>query len=65
MLVSMSLRAARINANLKQSDMAVALNVSRKTISAWESGKSMPTADRIDDICAVLGVSYNDIRWKG
>lgn len=59
-----SLRSARINAGLRQTDMAVALNVSRKTIGAWEIGKSMPTADKIDSICALLGRSYDEIKWK-
>lgn len=62
--MQMSLRAARIDAGLRQTDMALKLNVSRKTISSWESGKSLPTADKIDDICAALGKSYDDIKWK-
>lgn len=59
-----SLKAARINAGLRQEDMALALNVSKKTIGAWESGKTMPKADKIDAICALLGVAYDSIKWK-
>ena len=62
-MMRLSLKAARTNAGLRQIDMAVALGVSKKTIGAWENGKSMPTADKIDAICALLGVSYDDIRW--
>lgn len=62
--MQMTLKALRHNAGLRQTDMAVALGVSRKTIGAWESGTSMPTADKIDAICAVLGVSYDNIKWK-
>ena len=62
--MQLTLRAARTNAGLRQTDMALALHVSRKTIGSWESGKSMPTADKIDAICALLGVSYDSIKWR-
>lgn len=63
--MQLSLRAARIDAGLKQTDMALELNVSRKTIGSWESGKSMPTTDKVDAICALLGRNYDDIKWRG
>ena len=63
-MMRISLKAARINAGLKQTDMATALNVDRKTIGSWESGKSMPTADKVEPICALLGVNYDAIKWK-
>lgn len=59
-----TLKMLRVGKNLKQSDVASALNVNRKTVSAWERGESFPTADKIDDICALYGVSYDDIQWK-
>lgn len=62
--MQLSLKAARYNAGLKQTDVAAALNVNRKTVAAWENGKSVPKADKIDAICTVLGVSYDDIVWK-
>ena len=58
-----SIKAARVNAKLNQEEMASALNVSRQTISSWEKGKSLPTADMIEPICMLLGVSYDDIQW--
>ena len=63
--MQISLKAARIDAGLKQTDMAIKLDVNRKTISSWESGQSMPTADKIDAIGAVLGRNYDDIKWRG
>ena len=62
--MKLSLKALRTNAGLRQIDLAVAVGVSKKTIGAWENGKAMPTADKIDAICSALGVSYDDIRWK-
>lgn len=62
--MQVSLKAARINKNLRQEDVATAIDVNKKTISSWENGKTMPSADKIDALCAVLGVSYNDIKWN-
>lgn len=62
--MKITLRAARHNKKLLQTDLAKACGVSRKTIGAWESGISMPTPDKIDTLCRVLGVSYDDIKWK-
>lgn len=58
-----SLKAARINAGLKQEDTAKALNVSKKTVASWENGKTMPAVDKIESLCALYGVGYDNIRW--
>lgn len=62
--MQLTLKTLRINKGLRQTDMATALNVNRKTISAWEQGKSLPAVDMIDAICELFGVSYDDIKWK-
>lgn len=62
--MQLTLKTLRINKGLRQIDMASALNVNRKTISAWEKGTSLPTVDMIDAICELFGVSYDDIKWK-
>lgn len=59
-----TLKMLRVSKNLLQTDVALALNVNRKTISAWEQGKSLPTVEKIDAICEFYGVSYDDIKWK-
>jgi transcriptional regulator with XRE-family HTH domain len=60
----MTLEAARRNARLLQKDVAAALGVSKKTVGSWENGKTMPKADKIDAICKLYGVSYDNIKWK-
>ena len=62
--MKMTLKQLRIGANMLQTDVARKLNVNRKTVSAWESGKIMPRWDKIDAICALYGVAYDDIKWK-
>lgn len=58
-----SLKAARVNAGLKQIDTANALDVSKKTVASWENGKTMPAVDKIEALCTLYGVSYDNIRW--
>ena len=59
-----TLKMLRVGKGLKQSELAKELNVNRKTIMAWEKGKSLPAVDMIDAICDFFGVSYDDIKWK-
>ena len=61
--MKITLEAARRNKKLRQEDLATACGVGRKTIGAWEKGTSMPTPDKIDILCEVLCVSYDDIKW--
>lgn len=59
-----SLKAARINANLTQEELAAAVNVNKKTVAAWENGKSLPKADKIDEICQAVNMPYDNIQWQ-
>lgn len=59
-----TLKAARVNKGLTQGAVGVAVGVTKKTVGAWENGKSMPKADKIDALCDLLGVKYDDIQWK-
>ena len=58
------LKAARVNKDLTQQDVATALNVTKKTVGAWATGKTMPKVDKIDALCLLLGVNYDDIQWN-
>ena len=57
----MSLKAARVNANLKQEDVINALDISNKTLISWESGKTHPKPAQIDALCELYGAKYDDI----
>lgn len=59
-----TLKAARTNKGLTQQEVGKALGVAKKTIGAWENGKSAPNAEKIDSLCALYGCSYDDIQWK-
>ena len=60
-MAKVSLKAARVNAKLNQKDAAKKLNVSNSTLCNWEKGISFPDAKQIQNICALYGVSYDDI----
>lgn len=56
-----SLAAARVNAELTQSEAAERIGVSRSTIVNWESGKTSPDARVFRKIADVYNISVNYI----
>lgn len=56
-----TLKAARINKGLTQTEAAKELQVNKKTLSNWENGKSFPNADKIEKIEKVYHVNYDDL----
>lgn len=63
MLLKISIRSARVNVNLSQKEAADALGVSNKTLGNWENGITFPPADKIPAICALYGVSYDNLNF--
>ena len=59
-----SMKAARIDRGMTQEELAAAVNVTKKTVGSWENGKTRPTIDKIEAICAVLERPYDSIRWN-
>lgn len=59
-----TLRAARVNRGLKQSEAAERLGKNKKTIYLWETGKAKPSLDMVEPICNLYGVSYDEIDWN-
>lgn len=60
-MLKITLRAARINAGLTQRQVAKELGVVSKTISNWESGKSIIKAFQLISLCQLYGVSVDNI----
>lgn len=56
-----SIKAARVNAGLTQAVFAKAVGVGVKTVQNWEAGVSSPRADKMPEICNVLGCKIEDI----
>ena len=61
--MQISLKAARMNANLTQREAAERLGISRETLSGWETGKRFPDVAQIKKIECVYSVSYDEISF--
>ena len=59
------IKKLRISNNMSQYDLGNKLFVSDKTISSWETNRTLPTIDLIVKICDIFNVSlYNFIEEK-
>ena len=59
-----TLKAARINKGMTQNEVAIALKVTKKTVGAWENGKSVPNINKIEMLCELYGRKYDEIQWR-
>ena len=63
-----SLKAARVNANLTQAEVAKRLHKNKQTITNWESGKTKVSAADLLVLCNMYKISPSAIhlpRQKG
>ena len=60
-MLKITLKAARVNAGLKQNEAAKRLGVSNKTLVRWENGETFPKPEQIDALCKLYGMSYDNI----
>ena len=59
----MTLKAARVNANLTIIDASKALKVTPQTLSSWENGKTFPNVDMLPRIENLYNVKYDRINF--
>ena len=58
-----SLRAARVNANLTLDEAADALHTTKQTLINYEKGVTSPTVDKLIEICHLYGVRIESISF--
>ena len=51
----------RNEAKLTQKELAQKIGISDKTISKWETGKSLPDISYLESLCDSLGISMNEL----
>ena len=51
----------RRSKNLSQENVAEQLNVTRQTISKWETNQSTPDFDKIVPLCELYGITPNEL----
>lgn len=59
--VANNIRAARTKINMTQMNLADEMGVSYQAVSNWERGNSMPDISRLQELCNVLGISFEEL----
>lgn len=59
--MKVTLKAARVNANLTQEEAAKLIGVSPSVIVAWENGLYLPTIKRLSAILNAYHVGFDDV----
>lgn len=62
--MAIQLKAARVNANLTQEDVAKELKISKNSIVNYESYKSKPSIDLAKKLATLYGMRVDDIKWS-
>ena len=62
-IVKFSLAAARVNAGFSQKEAAERLGISNKTLCSWENYQSYPAADKVQMICDLYAIPYDQINF--
>ncbi len=58
------MKLARIEKDMSQEDLAIAVGVTRQTIGLIESGKYNPTLNLCIAICRATDKTLNDLFWE-
>lgn len=61
--MAMTLKAARVNAGLTQTEAAKQLGVTKNTLSNWELGRSFPTVPQIRLIEDLYAVPFAELEF--
>lgn len=56
-----TLKAARVNADLTQAEAAAIAGITPVTLRRWESGESLPSTAALIGLCKIYGVNLDDI----
>ncbi len=59
-----SLKAARVNAQLSQQEAADRIGVAVSTLRNWEAGKTYPKQPQIEKLCDVYGISFDVLFFR-
>jgi transcriptional regulator with XRE-family HTH domain len=60
-----NIKNARIKAGLTQTELALAIGVTQKEISRWETGSRTPQVETFASICKALNVSADVLLETG
>ena len=58
-----SLKAARVNADMTQEEAAKLLNVDKSTVASWENGKTNPDYIKAKKLSEIYGIPLDYINF--
>ena len=61
MTIGERLLKLRKEKNISQEELANELDVSRQTISKWETDQSLPDSDKIIPLCKYFGITSDEL----
>lgn len=61
LVIAMGFKATRIAAGFTQEMAATALGIRRSTVAMWESGRSLPRADKLQALARLYGCTVEDL----
>lgn len=62
---NLKMKAARVERDMKQEDLAKVVGVTRQTIGLIEAGDYNPTLNLCVAICKALGKTLDELFWEG
>lgn len=60
--MQVSIRAARANINMSQTELASFLNVSSSTLSRWENGEGSIPEDKLLKLCSICHIKKENLK---
>ena len=59
--VANNIKAARAKMNMTQMNLTDEMGVSYQAVSNWERGNSMPDISRLQELCNILNISFDEL----
>lgn len=60
-----AIRKLRRAKKMTQSELGALLNVKQATVAMWETGDSIPRADKLPELARILGCRIDDLFESG
>ena len=57
----MGIKTCRLQAGLRQDDVAKKMKIDRSTVAKWETNESMPRADKLPELARILGCTIDEL----
>ena len=55
------IKSCRLKKQLTQKELAILMNVDQTAVSQWETGESLPRADKLPQLAKILGCTVDEL----